>query len=99
MFFGAVFLWILPVFLRTYRISIVNDTVIVKRGIFITTTHIFPFTKLIYTKSYTSFLAKRLNLVAISLKATASSLFIAELERADAEALLEEIARGKSYEN
>ena len=96
--FGVVILLILPLFFRSIKIKVINDTVIVKRGIFITTTHIFPFARLIYVHRYTSLIAKRMGLSGIILKGVSSSLFLPELEEKATESLIAEITRGKSDE-
>lgn len=95
-FFGAVILWILPLFFNSYKIWVLEGSVIVKRGIFFSTTYIFPYNRFIYAKRLQSPLSKAFSLVAISLKAASSGVLIAELSKSDASDLLTQITRERS---
>lgn len=89
---GALFLfWYLPRFVKSCTINFTDGVVIVKRGVFIESIHIFPSTKLIYTQTITSPIANAFSLSALSLKAARSTVIIPEMNRLDAELLAWEI--------
>ena len=68
---------------------------VITRGAIIKPTHIMPYSKLIYTQTFTTPLAKILGLKALSLKAARSRILVPELPEADAEILLKILAEGE----
>lgn len=69
----------LPFLFRSYKITLRKNAVTIDNGVVIHTTHIMPNTKMIYTQTFTSPLAKKFGLSAVALKAARSFLFIPEL--------------------
>ena len=81
------FFWYLPSLFKTYQIKYINGAVIIESGVFIKTTHIMPYSKMIYTQTLTSPLARFFGLKAVTLKAARSRLLIPEIPEAEAERL------------
>lgn len=92
--FLFVMLWYLPRYIRNYRIKLIGEAVIIENGVFIKTTHIMPYSRMIYTKSFTTPLAKAMGLTAISLKAARSSIIMPEILVSDAVLLLKLLSQG-----
>ena len=92
--FLFVILWYLPRFIRNYRIKLIGEAVIIENGVFIKTTHIMPYSRMIYTKSFTTPLAKAIGLTSISLKAARSSIIMPEILVSDAVVLLKLLSKG-----
>lgn len=78
----------LPLYFKSYKISVKNGAVVIDRGVFIKTSHIMPFSRLLYAQSISSPIARLFGLSALSLKATRSSLFIPEISRREVEAVM-----------
>ncbi len=93
--FEAAMLWYLPQLFKNYKIEYISGAVVVTTGVIIKTTHIMPFSKLIYTETLTSPLAKALGLRAISLKAARSRILIPELPAAEVEKFVRVLAEGE----
>ncbi len=93
--YEAAVLWYLPQLFKNYRIEYINGAVIIESGVIIKTTHIMPFSKMIYTQSITSPVAKFLGLKAITLKAARSRVLIPELPETEAEKFLSVLAEGE----
>ncbi|MGI6279174.1 MAG: PH domain-containing protein [Acutalibacteraceae bacterium] len=93
--FTAIIFLYLPALIRTYRISYINGAVVIERGVFIKTTHIMPFSKMIYTQSITTPLAKVFGLSALVLKAARSSIFIPEIPVSAVEEFTRILAQGE----
>ena len=81
------FFWYLPSLFKTYQIKYINGAVIIESGVFIKITHIMPYTKMIYTQTRTSPLARFFGLKAVTLKAARSRILIPEIPEAEAERL------------
>ena len=81
------FFWYLPALFKTYQIKYINGAVIIESGVFIKITHIMPYTKMIYTQTLTSPLARFFGLKAVTLKAARSRILIPEIPEAEAERL------------
>lgn len=88
-------LWYLPRLFKTCEIYFVNDAVIIKRGVIIKNTHILPFSRLIYTQTLTTPLARAFGLTAVTLKAARSRIFIPEIKKQDARRLIADLAEGE----
>lgn len=76
--------WYLPRYIKSYKIRIQNDAVIINRGVIIKTTHIMPYSRMIYSQIIITPLAKLMGLEAFSLKAARSGIFIPEMLKSDA---------------
>lgn len=85
----------LPALIKTYKICYINGAVVIDRGVFIKTTHIMPFAKMIYTQSITTPLAKLFGLSAMTLKAARSRIFIPEIPIKAVEELTKILAQGE----
>lgn len=75
--------WYIPRFFKSYELIFPNGSVVINRGVFIKTSHIMPFSRLIYAGSFSTPLANRMGLAALNLKAARSSLIIPEITRED----------------
>ena len=87
--------WYLPAFLKSYKIRLSNDGIIIRRGVIIKNTHILPFSRLIYTHSLVTPLAKLLKLKAVTLKAARSTIVLPEMNVEDANNLLVFLTKGE----
>lgn len=94
----AAFFWYLPKFIKSCRITVLGDSVIIKRGVLIENTHILPFSRLIHTLTVQTPLAKLFSLNTVLLKAARFRIFVPELSVNDAESLVAEINSEAHYE-
>ena len=83
----------IPAYFASYEILFPKGAIIINRGIFIRTTHIMPFSRLIYVQSYSTPLAHSMGLAALSLKAARSSLIIPELPVSDVELFIKSVTK------
>ena len=79
------FFWYLPSLFKTYQIKYINGAVAIESGVFIKITHIMPYSKMIYTQTLTSPLARFFGLKAVTLKAARSQILIPEVPEEAAE--------------
>lgn len=79
----------IPYFFKSYEISFKDGAIIINRGIIVKTTHIMPFSRLVYAQSFATPLAEKLGLAALTLKAARSSILIPELRANEVEKFLE----------
>ncbi len=93
--FQLLFFWYIPTLFKKYSIKYMNGAIVIETGVIIKTTHIMPFSKMIYTQSITSPLAKMMGLKAITLKAARSRLLIPELNAGEAELFANALAEGE----
>ncbi len=93
--FEALLLWYIPALFKNYKIQHLNGAVVVTSGVIVRVTHIMPFSKLIYTQTVTSPLAKLMGLKAITLKAARSRLLIPELHENEVEGFAKALAEGE----
>ena len=91
-----ILLWYLPALFKTYSVKYMNGAVVIESGVFIKVTHIMPFSKMIYTQSITSPLAKMFGLSAVILKAARSRILIPEINAEDVENFARILAEGES---
>lgn len=75
--------WYLPRYFKSYEILFPKGAVVINRGFFIKTTHIMPFSRLVYAQSFATPLAKKMGLAALTLKAARSRIIIPELNASD----------------
>ncbi|MBQ8649159.1 MAG: hypothetical protein IJ470_03725 [Clostridia bacterium] len=78
----------IPVYFRRYEILCGENAVIINRGVLIKTTHIMPYSRMIYAQTFTTPLAFAFKLSAVTLKSARSFLFIPEIDRVDAESII-----------
>lgn len=83
--FLLLLVWYVPTLFKTYRIKYINGALVVESGVIIKTTHIMPFTKMIYTQSIITPLAKLFGLSAVVVKAARSRILIPEIPIKDVE--------------
>lgn len=86
-------LWYLPHYFDSYEILFPKGAVIINRGVFIKTSHIMPFSRLVYAQSFSTPLAKAMGLAAVSLKAARSSVIIPELNVKDVNYFIDYLAK------
>ncbi len=95
----AINLFYLPLFFKTCRCRIIKSSVVIERGVLIRTTTVFPFTRLIYTQTFTTPLAKLMGVTCVGLKAARRRLFFPEIAIEDSERLIKSIAGGTADES
>ncbi len=93
--YEAAVLWYLPALFKNYAIKYINGAVIIESGVAVKVTHVMPFSKMIYTESITSPLARLMGLKALSLKAARSRIIIPELYESDTEKFVTALAEGE----
>ena len=93
----AAFLY-LPFYFTSFRIRFINGAVVIDNGIIIKNTHILPFSRLIYTQTLISPLARLFGIKAVALKAARSRIFVPEMKKEDIEELLLYLAEVKEDE-
>ncbi len=94
-FFLLLIIWYIPSYFKSCKIRLSNDGIIIRRGVIIKNTHILPFSRLIYTQTLVTPLAKLFGLKAVTLKAARSRLFVPEMNEFDADSLLTALANGE----
>lgn len=91
----AAFLFVyLPKFFSDYRIEVKKDAVLVVYGVFIRTTRIMPYGRLVYTGSYATPLSRRQKLMGLSLRAARGVLFLPEIEMQQANLIINAMQEG-----
>lgn len=88
----------MPFLFKTCKVVLLKTGVVVERGVFFKNTHILPFSKLIYTQTYKSPVARMLGLTAVSLKAARSRVFIPEMSEDDAANLIAALSEEKKHD-
>ncbi len=69
----------IPLYFRSYKITIMQNAVIIQSGVIVRSKHIMPFSRLLYAQSFSSPLSRLFGLSAMTLKATRSRVFIPEI--------------------
>ena len=85
--------WYLPRYFDSYEILFPKGAIIMNRGVFIKTSHIMPFSRLVYAQSFSTPLAKVMGLAAVSLKAARSSVIIPEFSVKDVNYFIDYLAK------
>ncbi len=85
--------WYLPHYFDSYEILFPKGAVIINRGVFIKTSHIMPFSRLVYAQSFSTPLAKAMGLAAVSLKAARSRVIIPEFSVKDVNYFIDSLAK------
>ncbi len=93
---GAVFIiWFLPLYFKSFIIT-VNDTAIkVSRGVFFKLTNIMPYPRLVFAQSFSTPVARRFGLTGVTLRAARGLLVIPEMNIDDAKVLLDGLSGGR----
>ncbi|MBE6750206.1 MAG: PH domain-containing protein [Ruminococcaceae bacterium] len=86
--------WYLPQLFKAFSIKHSNNAVIIESGFIVKQCHILPFSRLIYTQSVRTPLARLLGLTAFTLKAARNKLFVPEIDATDAKEFIEAISHG-----
>ncbi len=86
--------WYLPKFISGCKIKCFGESVVIEKGVIIKNTHILPFSRLIYTQTLTTPLAKAFGLTALTLKAARSRIFVPELSLEEAKHIISMQSRG-----
>lgn len=91
----AAFLFVyLPKFFGGYKIEIKDGSILVHYGVFIKSTRIMPYARMVYTGSYATPISKRRGLMGISLRAARGVLFLPEIEKEKALSIIETVSEG-----
>ena len=85
--------WYLPRYFDSYEILFPKGAIIINRGVFIKTSHIMPFSRLVYAQSFSTPLAKVMGLAAVSLKAARSRVIIPEFSVKDVNYFIDYLAK------
>ena len=85
--------WYLPRYFKSYEFLFPKGAVVINRGVFIKTTHIMPFSRLVYAQSFATPLAKKMGLAALTLKAARSTVIIPEFDAKDIDYYIDFLAR------
>ncbi len=88
---------ILPLYLKSYSVTVNNSSLTVSKGLIIKNTDIMPFARLVFGAGYRTPFARLLGLQAVVLRAARGIIIIPELPHEDAQYLLGKISGG-SYE-
>ncbi len=94
----ALVVFYLPKFFATYEIELVGEAIIINYGVFIKSSHIMPYSRLIYAQSFTSPLARMLGVSALSLQAARSRVIIPEIETKEALKVINSLTNEVFYE-
>ncbi len=81
----------IPFYFKSYKISVDENSICISKGIFIRTTNIMPFPRLVFAESVTTPLASVFKLKAVMLKAARGWIFIPEIEQENADFLLDNL--------
>ncbi len=92
--FAVVIFWYIPKFFSGCKVKYLSGAVVIEMGVIIKTTHILPFSRLIYTQTLVTPVSKALGLRAVTLKAARSRVFIPEMLKGDLDELIEAISKG-----
>ena len=90
--FIAVFV---PLHIKSYKIEVSRETVVINRGVIIRVNHILPFPRFIYAEKITSPIAAAMGVSALSLKVARGFILIPEMSKEDAEDIISAISGEK----
>lgn len=84
---SAVFLifWYIPLFIKNYCITIKNDAFVISTGVFLKTTYIMPYPRMIYVSSFSSPIARKYGICAVVMRAVRGFIFVPEIKIKDVE--------------
>ena len=89
----AIVLAYLPAFFKSYEIQLKEDAIIINYGVFIKTSHIMPYSRLIYAQSFATPLARLMKVTTLTLRAARSIIIIPEIEYDNANEVIESLAK------
>lgn len=89
---GLIFAFVyIPFYFKSYLITVDTNSIIITKGIFIKTTQIMPFPRLVFAQSFTTPIASAMKLKCVMLKAARGWILIPEIESVDAEFMLDNL--------
>ena len=86
----------LPAFFAGYRIFVGEKSVVVTYGVFIKTSRIMPFKRMVFAAGYSTPLARAMRLEGVVLRAARASVIIPEIGREAADRLISGIGGEKT---
>lgn len=84
----ATLVWYLPALFRKQKIDVGENSIIVTRGVFVVTSHIMPYRRLVFAGGYSTPLARVFGLKGVILRAARASVVIPEIEDFEADKLI-----------
>ena len=84
--------WYLPMLYKSFIIFADDDTVRLTYGVIFKTTQIMPYPRMIFAQGFSTPIARKLKLCAVSLKAARTQIFIPEINETDAKMLINTVA-------
>lgn len=89
---GLIFAFVyIPFYFKSYTITVDDNSITIKKGVFIKTTQIMPFPRLVFAQSFTTPIASLMKLKCVMLKAARGWILIPEIENQNAEFLLDNL--------
>lgn len=89
---GLIFAFVyIPFYFKSYLITVDTNSIVITKGIFIKTTQIMPFPRLVFAQSFTTPIASAMKLKCVMLKAARGWILIPEIESVDAEFMLDNL--------
>ena len=93
---GAVFIiWFLPLYFKSFIITVDDTAIKVSRGVFFKLTNIMPYPRLVFAQSFSTPVARRFGLTGVTLRAARGLLVIPEMNIDDAKILLDGLSGGR----
>ncbi len=83
----------LPLYFKQYSLTICDNAVIIKSGVFVRHERIMPTPRLIYTERYRTPVSRAFGVSGLVLRATRAATFTAELSDADITEILKEMSQ------
>ena len=93
LFFTFVIIIYFPAYFKSCKIRFLKGTVIIERGVFIKSTHIMPFSRMIFSELLSTPLSRLMGLSAVTLKSARRVLIIPEIRTEDAKSFISLITR------
>lgn len=90
-----IFLYI-PRFFKSFEIEVKDGAILVHYGVFLNTTRIMPYARLVYVGGYSTPVARKCGLMGISVRAARGALFLPEIEAEKAKALFRAVSEGEA---
>lgn len=81
----------IPLYIKSFEISCLDNAIIVKSGVIITVSHILPFPRTVYYRTYSTYLSQKLGLCGIVLKGARANIIIPETKKNDIENIISKI--------
>lgn len=80
-----------PFYLKSYKITVDQNSIIITKGLIIKTTNIMPYPRLVFARSFTTPISSMLKLKCIMLKAARGWILIPEIENVMADFVLDNL--------